>query len=235
MDFITRLPISINSKSKSYNFILVIVNQLTKMIYYKLVKITIDISGLAEAIFNIVVWHYGLFNSIISNKDLLFTFKFWLSLCYFFGIKWKLFMAFHSQTDSQTEWQNSTIEVYLWVFINFKQNNWARLLPMAKFAYNNTKNASFCHTLFELNYGYHSWISYKKDVNLSSKSKKIFITLKNFRSGPIIKTSSLRAMLPIIKFGETTNILRSNKTGSWRQSFLGYFKFFICLESKFTS
>ena len=42
---------------------------------------------------------------------------------------------------------------------------------MAEFAYNNAKNASTGHTSFELNYGYHLWISYKKDVNLYSKSK----------------------------------------------------------------
>ena len=36
---------------------------------------------------------------------------------------------------------------------------------MAKFAYNNVKNASTGHTLFELNYGYLSCISLKEDTN----------------------------------------------------------------------
>ena len=42
---------------------------------------------------------------------------------------------------------------------------------MAEFAYNNAKNASTCHTPFELNYGYHPWMSYEDDVNPCSKSK----------------------------------------------------------------
>ena len=42
---------------------------------------------------------------------------------------------------------------------------------MAKFAYNNAKNASTGHTPFELNCGYHSWMSYKKDVDPRSRSK----------------------------------------------------------------
>ena len=42
---------------------------------------------------------------------------------------------------------------------------------MAEFAYNNTKNASSGHTLFELNCAYHFWILYKEDVNPRSKSK----------------------------------------------------------------
>ena len=42
---------------------------------------------------------------------------------------------------------------------------------MAKFAYNNAKNASIGHMLFELNYGYHPWVFYKKDLNPHSKLK----------------------------------------------------------------
>ena len=63
------------------------------------------------------------------------------------------------------------MQAYLQAFVNFKQNNWARLLLMAKFAYNNTKNASSGHMFFKLNYGYHLQISYKNNVNPCSKSK----------------------------------------------------------------
>ena len=42
MDFVTGLPILINWKRNSYNSILVIVDWLIKMAYYKLVKITLD-------------------------------------------------------------------------------------------------------------------------------------------------------------------------------------------------
>ena len=47
------------------------------------------------------------------------------------------------------------MKAYLQAFINFEQNNWARLLPIAEFAYNKIKNASTDHTPFELNCGYH--------------------------------------------------------------------------------
>ena len=36
---------------------------------------------------------------------------------------------------------------------------------MAKFAFNNAKNASIDHMLFKLNYGYHSHIFIKEDIN----------------------------------------------------------------------
>ena len=42
---------------------------------------------------------------------------------------------------------------------------------MAEIAYNNAKNMSTGHTPFELNCGYHFWMSYKENINLRSKSK----------------------------------------------------------------
>ena len=42
---------------------------------------------------------------------------------------------------------------------------------MAKFVYNNAKNASIGYTLFELNCGYHPWMLYKEKVNSRSMSK----------------------------------------------------------------
>ena len=42
---------------------------------------------------------------------------------------------------------------------------------MAEFAYNNAKNASINHTPFELNYGYHPRVFFKKDTNPRFRSK----------------------------------------------------------------
>ena len=55
MDFVTGLSVSTNEKGKSNNFILVIVNRLTKMVHYKPVKVIIDALKLAEVILNMVV------------------------------------------------------------------------------------------------------------------------------------------------------------------------------------
>ena len=171
MDFVIGLPISTNWKGDSYDSILVIVDRLIKIVHYELVKITINAPGLAEIIINGVVRHHGLLNSIVTNRGSLFTSKFWSSLCYFFDINWRLSTAFHPHTDRQTKRQNSTIEAYLKVFVNFEQNEWAKLLPMAEFAYNNAKNASTSYTSFELNCGYHPCISFEEDTNPRSWSK----------------------------------------------------------------
>lgn len=55
--------------------------------------------------------------------------------------------------------------------MNYEYDNWTSFLPIAEFAYNNTKNVSTGHTLFELNCGYHSKVFYQKNVDLNLKSK----------------------------------------------------------------
>ena len=175
------LPILTDWKGESYDSILVIVDWLTKMVHYEPVKVTINAPGLAEVILDVVVWHHGLPDSIVSDRDSLFISKFWSSLCYFLGIKRRLSTAFHPQTDGQTERQNSTMEAYLRAFVNFEQNDWARLLPMAEFAYNNAKNTSIGHTHFELNYGYHPRISYKEKVDPCFKLKSAAKLLTELR------------------------------------------------------
>ena len=76
MDFVTSLPVSIDWKRCSYNSILVIVDWLTKIVYYKPVKITFNAPELAEVIIDVVVRHHGLSNLIVTNRGSLFTSKF---------------------------------------------------------------------------------------------------------------------------------------------------------------
>lgn len=84
-----------NSKGNSYDLILVIINQLIKIIYYKLVKVTIDALILVKVILDIIIWYYGFLNLIIINKNFLFILKFQSLLCYFFDIKYKLYIIFY--------------------------------------------------------------------------------------------------------------------------------------------
>lgn len=113
MNFITILPISTNRKGEVYDSILVIFNWLLKMTQYKPVKIIINCLGLAEIIINMVVKYHNLLNSIVFDKGSLFTSKFRLLLCYFFGIKYKLSTSFYPQTKGQIKRQNITIKAYL--------------------------------------------------------------------------------------------------------------------------
>ena len=56
---------------------------------------------------------------------------------------------------------NQTLEQYLRCYINYEQDNWVTLLPIAQFAYNSGKNVMIGMTPFYTNYGYEPMMSYE--------------------------------------------------------------------------
>jgi len=69
------------------------------------------------------------------------------------GIQMKLSMAYHPQTDGQTERINQELEQYLRVFIDHRQEQWPDWLGTAEFTYNNKIHAVTKNSLFKINYG----------------------------------------------------------------------------------
>lgn len=55
IDFITGLLVFIDWRNKTHNSILIMVDQLTKIVHYEPIKVTIDASGLVNVIFDVVV------------------------------------------------------------------------------------------------------------------------------------------------------------------------------------
>ncbi len=103
MNFITNLSFS-KWKEVVYDLILVIVNHYMKMTRYLSMKKTLTIVELAKLFFKQIALRYEVLNDIIINKDNLFINAFWSEVCYHVKMKRRLSIAFHSQTDDQTEW-----------------------------------------------------------------------------------------------------------------------------------
>ena len=102
------------------------------------------------------IWKtHGLPEEIVSDRDTKWTGEFWQGICKLLNIKRKLSTAFHPQTDGQTERVNQTLETYLRTFINYDQDDWLQMLPLAEFAYNNSYTTATRTTPFYANYGFH--------------------------------------------------------------------------------
>jgi hypothetical protein len=52
---------------------------------------------------------------------------------------------------------NQTVEQYLRIYVNYRQDDWKEWLPMAEFSYNNSVHAATQQTPFFINYGQHPW------------------------------------------------------------------------------
>jgi len=93
---------------------------------------------------------HGLPESIISDRRPQFTAGLINEML---GIKSKLSIVFHPQTDGQTERVNQELEQYLRMFIDHRQEQWPEWLGMAEFAYNNKVYSSTRMSPFKANYG----------------------------------------------------------------------------------
>ena len=153
MDLITHLPVS-QRGTEEFNAILTIVDRYTKMAVFLPIRDTIDAADLAELMYTEVELRFGAPTGITSDRDSRITSKFWAEVCYYSMIKRRLSTAFHPQTDGQTEILNRIVENYLRAFISLEQMNWAKLLPSAAFAYNNSMNHTLRMSPFKAMYGY---------------------------------------------------------------------------------
>jgi len=73
------------------------------------------------------------------------------------GTMRQLLMAYHSQTDGQTERINQEIGMFLRHYINYQQDNWTEWLAAVEFQYNDKRYTVTGRIPFELNFGRHSW------------------------------------------------------------------------------
>ena len=82
--------------------------------------------------------------------------------------------GYHLEGNRQTEHTNQTLEQYLHVYCNYQQDNWADLLPLAEFAYNNAPSATTGISPFFTNKGYHPNISIHLEHDLTSACAREF-------------------------------------------------------------
>src|SRR5437762_7421274 len=141
-DFIIDLPLSKTSDSQTYDSILVFVDRFTKMTHFVPCLKSTDAAEFANMFLNHVIRLHGIPGSLVSDRGSIFTSHFWSSLSSLMGLKRRLSTAFHPQTDGQTERMNQTLEQYLRIFCNYQQDDWANLLSLAEFSYNNSRQAS---------------------------------------------------------------------------------------------
>jgi hypothetical protein len=153
LDFITQLPSSYIGTAK-YDAILVVVDRYTKMA--KFIPTTTDLAApeFAALFHENIELKYGSPRGIVSDRDTRITSKFWAEVCSYSLIKRRLSTAFHPQTDGQTEILNRILEGYLRAYTSLECMNWARLLPSAEYAYNNSRSSSTKITPFKALYGY---------------------------------------------------------------------------------
>ena len=165
VDFITKLLVS-----KGHDSILVVCDRFLKMSHFVATTEKTTAEGLAR-LFRDNVWKlYGLPESVISDRGLQFAAGMTKKLNKMLGIETKLSTAYHPEIDGQMEGTNQKLEQYLRMYVNHRQNNWAKWLAMAEFAFNNKVHTATKMSLFQVNYGREPRMGF--DIRKKGKNEK---------------------------------------------------------------
>nr|CAD1832617.1 unnamed protein product [Ananas comosus var. bracteatus] len=124
MDFIESLP-----KSEGKDTILVVVDRLMKYAHFLPLRHPFSAIDVAKAFMGIVYKLHGCLESIVFDRDKVFTSHFWRELFGLMGTQLKMSSSNHPKTDGQTERVNRCLETYLCCMCFEHPNSWCKLLP----------------------------------------------------------------------------------------------------------
>ncbi|GAA5978438.1 hypothetical protein JCM11641_007946 [Rhodosporidiobolus odoratus] len=98
---------------------------------------------------------FGLPERLVSDRDKLFTSRFWRALHERVGVKLQMSTAFHPETDGRSERTNKTVVQMLRQQVARNQKDWVRHLSSTEYGINAAVNDSTGRTPFDLVLGFH--------------------------------------------------------------------------------
>jgi hypothetical protein len=147
MDFIEALP-RVNGKF----VILTVVDRFSKYCHFIPLAHPYSAESVAQ-VFSEVVRLHGVPQSIVSDRDPVFTSIFWKELMRLTGTKLHMTSAFHPQSDGQTENANKVIVMYLRCLTGDRPRQWLCWLPWAEYVFNTALQSALKETPFKIVYG----------------------------------------------------------------------------------
>ena len=149
MDFVSGLPLT----QQKHDLVWVIVDKLTKSAHFIPVMMNYSMDRLAQLYVKEIVRLHGVPLSIVSDRDLRFTSRFWKELQSALGTRLNFKTAFHPQTNGQSERLIQVLEDMLRGYVMEFPRSWNRYIPLMEFVYNNSYQASIGMAPYETLYG----------------------------------------------------------------------------------
>ncbi len=182
MNYVNSLSLSI-FMSITYKYVLVFVDCFIKMRHLILIT-SMKVEEVINCFYAYVWKYHDLLKFFMSDQDTQFIFDVWKHMCKMLKINVKLSMMYHSEIDDQIEKVNAIIKHYLWVFVNYMQNDWTKWLSEVEFIVNNTSSSIILALLFLINLSQNSRLNFKffKSLfkNLTFQAWNKLINVKEF-------------------------------------------------------
>ena len=92
--------------------------------------------------------------AIVSDRDRIFTSKFWQELCKLDKVDLRMSTAYHPQSDGQTECVNQCLETFLQCYPHACPKQWSSWMDLVEYWYNTSFDSAIVRSPFEVMYGY---------------------------------------------------------------------------------
>jgi hypothetical protein len=132
----------------------VVVDLFSKMAILVACKKSITAEATTKLFFERVWVHFGIPQTIVSDQESRFLNTFWSSLWSLLDTKLTKSMAFHPQTDGQTEVINRMIMHILCMYNSKHPRTWDESLPYVQHSYNQALHSSTDHNPFQVGLGF---------------------------------------------------------------------------------
>src|SRR5437667_9348644 len=148
MDFVGPVPIS-----NGFDTILVMTERLTDYVKLEPTHSSATAQDIARVVYSSWYRQFGLPKAITSDRDKLFTSKFWKELHKRIKISLRMSTSFHPETDGSSERSNKTMIEAIRHYVNLQHTDWADHLIHVEAAINNTINATTGKSPTEMVFG----------------------------------------------------------------------------------
>ena len=128
MDFISGLP-----PSQRVDTVMVVVHRLSKYVHFIGLSHPYSIAKVAALFAQNILKLHGMPTSIVSDKDPVFSAKFWAELFKLQRVQLVMSSTYHPQTDGQIEVVNKCLEQYLRSFSVDRPTEWSEWLYLVEY------------------------------------------------------------------------------------------------------
>jgi hypothetical protein len=142
------------STKNDNEFVFVVIDRFSKMSIMMAWKKNITVEATPKLFFEQVWVHFGIPQSIISDRDNRVLSTFWSSLWLMLDTKLTKSTTFHPQTDGQTKVINRMIVHILRMYNSKHLHTWDESLPYVKHSYNRAFHSSTSHNPFQVGLGF---------------------------------------------------------------------------------
>ena len=184
VDFVVKLP-----ESKGSDTVLTITDQgCTKAVILVPCREDMGAEAIAKLFKERVFPYTGIPTRLIFDRDTRFTSSWFKELCHVLGITQNLSMAYHPQTDGQSERTNQMMEGLLRIFCNRQANDWAEWLPVVQYIINSRPSSTTKKVPYEL------WMGHIPRVHQAVKDPKVPNLVERQRTLETVREEAALAM-----------------------------------------